>query len=65
MKETKDNTYYNNYKKDGPELKIVQQAQQEMQPGPQQPNRAIPRPSPYDRPAVTIRAPKPGKPYNT
>lgn len=63
MKETKDNTSYSNYKKDGPELKIVQQAQAELIMHPQKPNKDVPQK--IARPAVTVRPPKPGKPYNT
>jgi hypothetical protein len=62
MKETKDNTYYSNYKKDGPELKIVQQAQAEVVQHPQEPSRDVPRG--IAKPPVAITPPKPGKPYN-
>jgi hypothetical protein len=63
MKETKDNTYYSNYKKDGPELKIVQQAQAEVVLHPQKPSTDVPRE--VAKPAVTITPPRPGKGYNS
>lgn len=63
MKESQDNTSYTNYKKDGPHLKVVKQAQAEMYAEPQKPNRGMPRQ--MERPPVNIRPPKPGKGYNT
>jgi hypothetical protein len=64
MKESNDNTSYTNYQKDGPSLKVVQQAQQEMVQGSEAVRGVKPRPTPYDKPAITVRPPKPGKPYN-